>query len=98
MKVFYIGLLTGLMVACNNAPKQAPVIDSVAVKPAEQAPEPVHDAPIAGKLPDAVCGMPYDVTYTESSVYKKDTLFFCSPTCKRVFDKNPEKYASKLGL
>jgi YHS domain-containing protein len=98
MKVFYICLLTGVLAACNNAPKQAPTVDSVAVKPAEQAPGPIHDAPIAGKQGDAVCGMPYDVTYTEYSVYKKDTLYFCSPTCKRVFDKNPEKYASKIGI
>jgi len=94
-KVIYICLLAGLMAACNEAPKK-PVPE--AVKPAEQAPEPVHEAAIAGKFPDAVCGMPYDTSYHEWSVYKKDTLRFCSPTCKRVFDKNPEKYASKLGL
>lgn len=98
MKIFYTCLLAGLIAACTEAPKKAPAIEDVAVKPAEQAPEPVHDALIAGKLPDAVCGMPYDTTYHEWSVYKKDTLRFCSPTCKRVFDKNPEKYASKLGL
>lgn len=98
MKFIYICLLTGMMAACNNAVKQPPSMDSVTVKPAEQAPEPIQDAVIAGKLPDAVCGMPYDTTYHEWSVYKKDTLYFCSPTCKRVFDKNPEKYAAKIGL
>ncbi|OMP77664.1 hypothetical protein BW716_18950 [[Flexibacter] sp. ATCC 35208] len=54
--------------------------------------------PIAGKVGDPVCGMPYDTTYHEFSVYKNDTVHFCSLTCKRVFDKNPEKYAAKLGL
>ena len=99
MKIIYIGLLAGLMAACSEVPKKAPAMEDVAVKPAEQAPAPIQDTLlIAGKLPDAVCGMPYDTTYHEWSVYKKDTLHFCSPTCKRVFDKNPEKYASKLGL
>lgn len=98
MKIIYISLLAGLMAACTEAPKKPAMEDVAAVKPAEQAPAPIQDAAIAAKLPDAVCGMPYDTTYHESSVYKKDTLHFCSPTCKRVFDKNPEKYASKLGL
>jgi YHS domain-containing protein len=93
----FIGLLTLVMAACSDTPKKAPALENVTVKPAEQAPAPIQKA-IAGKFPDAVCGMPYDTTYHEWSVYKKDTLHFCSPTCKRVFDKNPEKYASKLGL
>ncbi|WP_218162151.1 YHS domain-containing protein [Chitinophaga sp. CF118] len=98
MKIIYFCLLTGLMAACSNAPKKAPDAETVAVKPAEQTPAPIQDPLIAGKLPDPVCQMPYDTMYHEWSVYKKDTLHFCSPTCKRVFDKNPEKYASKLGL
>jgi YHS domain-containing protein len=97
-QIIYIGLLTGLMAACSEAPKKAPALENTTVKPAEQAPAPIQKPVIAGKLPDAVCGMPYDTMYHEWSVYKKDTLYFCSPTCKRVFDKNPEKYASKLGL
>jgi YHS domain-containing protein len=97
MRTFYICLLTGLLAACNEAPKKA-VPDATVVKPAEQAPEPPHEAAIAGKYPDAFCGMPYDTAYHEWSVYKKDTLYFCSPTCKRGFDRNPEKFAAKLGL
>ncbi|GAA3953795.1 YHS domain-containing protein [Chitinophaga oryziterrae] len=96
IRTFYICLLTGLLAACNEAPKKG--IPAETAKPAEQAPEPAQTAAIAGKFPDAVCGMPYDTAYHEWSVYKKDTLHFCSSTCKRVFDKNPEKYASKLGL
>ena len=93
----FIGLLTLVIGACSEAPKK-PSLEDATVKPAEQAPAPIQKPVIASKLPDAVCGMPYDTTYHELSVYKKDTLYFCSPTCKRVFDKNPEKYASKLGL
>jgi YHS domain-containing protein len=91
MRTLYVCLLTGLLAACNEAPKK----EVPAAKPAS---EPTHEAVIADKYPDAVCGMPYDTAYHEWSVYKKDTLYFCSPTCKRVFDKNPEKFASKLGL
>lgn len=50
-----------------------------------------------GKLPDPVCEMPYDTSYKEWTVYKGDTLHFCSPTCKGVFEKAPEKYMAKLG-
>lgn len=49
-----------------------------------------------GKPGDPVCEMPYDTSYQEYSVFKGDTVFFCSTTCKGVFDKNPEKYAAKL--
>jgi len=45
---------------------------------------------------DPVCGMDVDPeTATLKSVYKGKTYYFCSPGCKRVFDKNPEKYVSE---
>lgn len=52
---------------------------------------------VNGKLPDPVCEMPYDTSYKEWTVYKSDTIHFCSTTCKGVFEKNPEKFMSKLG-
>ena len=42
---------------------------------------------------DPVCGM--DVTPETAagkSEYKGQTYYFCSPGCKRDFDKEPEKY------
>ncbi|MFB6455457.1 hypothetical protein ACE38W_09330 [Chitinophaga sp. Hz27] len=57
-------------------------------------------APVAAasdKLPDPVCEMPYDTSYHEWTVYKNDTIHFCSTTCKEVFLKNPEKQMAKLG-
>jgi len=90
-------MLAVFMAACSNSgTKQATGNDAITTQPAEQAP--AQDAALAGKLPDPVCGMPYDTMYKEWSVYQNDTVHFCSPTCKRVFDKNPEKYAGKLGL
>ncbi|WP_202928953.1 YHS domain-containing protein [Chitinophaga agri] len=95
--VSYTLLVAALLTACGNAgTKEAASHDSVSTQPAEHAP--AENAVVAGKLPDPVCGMPYDTMYKEWSVYKTDTVHFCSPTCKRVFDKNPEKYAGKLGL
>lgn len=31
------------------------------------------------------------------SVYKGRTYYFCCPSCKPEFDKNPEKYVKKQG-
>lgn len=30
------------------------------------------------------------------SVYKGKTYYFCCPSCKPLFDKNPEKYIKKM--
>lgn len=45
---------------------------------------------------DPVCGM--DVTAEAAagkSEYKGQTYYFCSPGCKKSFDKEPEKYLSR---
>jgi Cu+-exporting ATPase len=42
---------------------------------------------------DPVCGM--DVTPETAAAtfeYKGTTYYFCSPGCKRSFEKDPEKY------
>ncbi len=42
---------------------------------------------------DLVCGMEVDPkTATGKSEYKGQTYYFCSPGCKKAFDKEPEKY------
>ena len=42
---------------------------------------------------DVVCGMEIDPnTSAGKSEYKGQTYYFCSPGCKRAFDKEPEKY------
>lgn len=45
---------------------------------------------------DPVCGM--DITAESAagkSEYKGQTYYFCSPGCKKSFDKEPEKYVNK---
>jgi YHS domain-containing protein len=45
---------------------------------------------------DPVCGMDVDEkTAPAKSEYKGKTYYFCSPGCKRDFDKSPEKYVSQ---
>jgi YHS domain-containing protein len=42
---------------------------------------------------DPVCGMQVDPKKPgATSVYKGQTIYFCSSGCKADFDKNPEKY------
>ncbi|HEX6033108.1 MAG TPA: YHS domain-containing protein [Anaerolineales bacterium] len=44
---------------------------------------------------DPVCHMDIDpATAAGTSEYKGQTYYFCSPGCKKAFDKNPEKYLS----
>jgi YHS domain-containing protein len=41
-----------------------------------------------------VSGRPINTEYWTE--YKDQTVYFCSPGCKAEFEKNPEKYESKL--
>ncbi len=45
---------------------------------------------------DPVCGMDVDPkTAAAKSEYNGQTYYFCSPGCKKAFDKEPEKYVGK---
>ena len=47
---------------------------------------------------DPVCGMMVDPkTAAGKSEYQGKTYYFCSPGCKRDFDKEPQKYV-KAGV
>jgi YHS domain-containing protein len=44
---------------------------------------------------DPVCGMDVDPkTAASKSDYLGKTYYFCSPGCKKDFDKEPQKYVS----
>jgi Cu+-exporting ATPase len=48
---------------------------------------------MANTVHDPVCGMDIDpVTAAGTSNYNGQTYYFCSPGCKKAFDKEPEKY------
>ncbi len=43
---------------------------------------------------DPVCGMMVDEKRSAgTSVYQGKTYYFCGPSCKASFDKNPAKFA-----
>jgi Cu+-exporting ATPase len=43
---------------------------------------------------DPVCGMTVDEKSTiDKSEFQGTTFYFCSPGCKKSFDKEPHKYA-----
>ncbi len=49
---------------------------------------------MANTVKDPVCGMDIDPkTATNKSEYKGQTYYFCSPGCKKDFEKQPDKYA-----
>ena len=46
---------------------------------------------------DLVCGMEIDPKTAAGKIeYKGQTYYFCSPGCKKAFDKDPEKYVHAL--
>ena len=48
---------------------------------------------MANTVKDPVCGMDIEpATAAGKSEYKGQTYYFCSPGCKKSFDKDPEKY------
>jgi YHS domain-containing protein len=47
---------------------------------------------------DPVCGMDVDPkTAAGKSDYQGQTYYFCSPGCKKSFDKEPQKYVQSQG-
>jgi Cu+-exporting ATPase len=45
---------------------------------------------------DPVCGMSVDpATAQWKSDYQGQTYYFCSPGCKRSFERDPEKYLNQ---
>lgn len=81
-----------LVSACNSNTETATVTfgnkDTATVAKTDDKP--------AGVKIDPVCEMPQDTSWTEYTVYKGDTVRFCSDVCKGVFLKSPAKYEAKL--
>lgn len=44
---------------------------------------------------DPVCGMEVKEAGAAKTVYKGKTYYFCAPTCKWAFEKNPEQFLKK---
>ena len=53
---------------------------------------------MANTVKDPVCGMDIDpANAAGKSEYKGETYYFCSPGCKKSFDKDPEKHLRAAG-
>lgn len=54
---------------------------------------------MAATVRDPVCGMDIDAaTAAGKSEYKGQTYYFCSPGCKKSFEKDPEKYVGQQSV
>ncbi|RBL92974.1 hypothetical protein DF182_10480 [Chitinophaga flava] len=91
MKQVILACSIVLAIACNQNNKPAEKTHAPMPEPPAMA-----EAATSDKWPDPVCRMPYDTSYKEWAVYQKDTVHFCSITCKEIFQKAPEKYMAKL--
>jgi YHS domain-containing protein len=62
--------------------------------PSQMAPEQASNT-----VKDPVCGMNVDPSEKGAikAEYKGNTYYFCSPTCKKSFEENPEKYIQAGG-
>lgn len=84
----YAGLAALLFfTACKN--EQAPAAEEKTTTTESAA------APAATNI-DPVCDMPYEASWTDYTVHAGDTVHFCSETCKKAFEGNPQKYVAKL--
>jgi len=88
-----IAACTLMMAACNSTP--APK-ESVPTTTATTSPESAATSPAVAKITDPVCGMVKDSTWTDYTVYKGDTVWFCAAIEKKAFEAHPEKYAANL--
>lgn len=95
-QLLFLALATGLFTACNNTQKNADdttTKDSMNVMTSNSGMEMKSDS---NAVIDPVCGMEKDSTWTDYTMYKGDTVWFCSPSEKDAFVANPEKYKDKL--
>ncbi len=57
--------------------------------------DPAMNAPVQ-LVKDPVCGMEINPAEAAGkSEYQGQTYYFCSPGCKKAFDKEPQKYAGQ---
>ncbi|MEO6832153.1 MAG: hypothetical protein ABI378_07190 [Chitinophagaceae bacterium] len=84
-----IAILALGFTACKNAPSTTQVTHTE-----EHA---AAVAPVAANaIIDPVCGMAKDDTWTDYTMYKGDTVWFCATSEKDAFVANPTKYEKNL--
>lgn len=76
-------ILFGLMALIVTSYVASPVL-------AKEAPKGAITCPVMGQTVK-------DPDKAPRSEYKGQTYYFCCPSCKEKFDKDPEKYVGKAG-
>lgn len=88
-RYFYLFILAAsTFSACNNSSEDAQRQAETAMSGT------ASEAPTyrLGDKTDPVCQMEWDAEWTDSTVYKNETVRFCSEGCKMAFEARPEKY------
>lgn len=98
-QIIAITVLAFSFVACNSASKQQS--SSTDTMAATHTGEDMHDMKMdkpadKNAITDPVCGMEKDNTWTDYTIYKGDTVWFCSTPEKDAFLANPAKYEHNL--
>lgn len=79
-KIFLLLLASATFAACNET------TENVEENSADVTNIQEESAPMAMAEKDPTCGMERDASWTEYTVNGTDTTWFCSETCKEVYD------------
>jgi YHS domain-containing protein len=82
-----------LMISCGGS--ESTGTNSEDIDAVQEGGMPEADAATDPSKADPVCGMEREAGWTDYTVYKNDTIKFCSEGCKMAFEARPEKYLSK---
>lgn len=99
-KLTITAIALAFLASCGNANNDQPATATEAsAEHDHQGHDHNHDhagIAAAGDIIDPVCGMVKDSTWTDYSLYKGDTVWFCAAPEKVAFDANPEKYSQNI--
>lgn len=94
MRAYFPGLVILFLLTASCGSGSAG--ESTIMEQPTQAGEMASEAPkyTPGAKMDPVCEMEWDNEWTEMTVYKNDTVRFCSEGCKKAFEAHPDKYVA----
>jgi len=85
-----------LFSACNQENKATTGIANASQQATSEQASSTSVATTGKEITDPVCGMVKDSTWTDYTLYKGDTVWFCSAPEKEAFIAKPEKYAQQV--
>lgn len=90
--IIALGMLALSLTACDNAGTTT----QTETKATSTEQHSNTEAIAANAIIDPVCGMVKDDTWTDYTMYKGDTVWFCASAEKDAFEANPTKYEKNL--